>query len=220
LTSETGVGTTVTIAGIYSDRALLRGIALPQVEFDRLFHQDRLQDVFVKLQPGSSPAVAEGAVNRALSSLPGVVARSQKQLADEVSGRVNSILILFYALLALSVLMALLGIVNTLNLSIHERTRELGMLRAMGMTRSQARALIREESLITAAIGSIVGVALGIFLAWVVIRSLSNEGIVFSLPWLQVVGVLVVGLLAGVLAAVLPARRAARLDLLTAIAHE
>ncbi|MDQ6607592.1 MAG: FtsX-like permease family protein, partial [Actinomycetota bacterium] len=220
LIGETGLGKTVTIAGIYSDRALLRGIALPQVEFDQLFHQDRLQDVFVKLQPGSSLVSAEGAVDRALSSLPGVVARSEKQLADEVSGRVNSILILFYALLAMSVLMSLLGIVNTLNLSVHERTRELGMLRAMGMTRSQARLLIRNESMITAAIGSIVGVGLGIFLAWVVIRSLSSEGIAFSLPWLQVVGVLAVGLLAGVLAAAPPARRAARLDLLAAIAHE
>ncbi len=220
LVSETGLRRTVRIAGIYSDRALLRGIALPQIAFDQLFHQDRLQDVFVRLQPGSSVAATEGALNRALSSLPGVVARSEKQLADEVSGRVNSILILFYALLAMSVLLSLLGIVNTLNLSIHERTRELGMLRAMGMTRGQARVLIRNESLITAAIGSIVGVALGIFLAWVVIRSLSSEGIAFVLPWLQVLAVLAVGLLAGVLAAVLPARRAARLDLLAAIAHE
>ena len=220
LVSETGLAQTVKIAGIYSDRALLRGIALPEAQFDRLFHQDRLQDVFVKLAPGSSLADAQSAVNRALSSLPGVVARSEKQLAGEVSGRVNSILILFYALLAMSVLMSLLGIVNTLNLSIHERTRELGMLRAMGMTRQQARRLIRNESLITAAIGSIVGVGLGIFLAWVVIRSLSSEGIDFSLPWLQAVGVLAVGLLAGVLASVPPARRAARLDLLAAIAHE
>jgi putative ABC transport system permease protein len=220
LVSETGLRRTVRIAGVYSDRALLRGIALPETDFDQLFHQDRLQDVFVKLQPGSSVADAEGVLNRALSSLPGVVARSEKQLADEVSGHVNSILILFYALLAMSVLMSLLGMINTLNLSIHERTRELGMLRAMGMTRGQARVLVRDESLITAAIGSIVGVALGIFLAWVVIRSLSSEGIVFALPWLQVVGVLAVGLLAGVFAAVLPARRAARLDLLAAIAHE
>jgi putative ABC transport system permease protein len=220
LTTETGLRKRLTIAGIYSDRALLRGIALPQVEFDQLFHQDRLQNVFVKLAPGSSPVGAEAAVNRTLSSLPGVVARSEKQLADEVSGRVNSVLILFYALLAMSVLMSLLGIVNTLNLSVHERTRELGMLRAIGMTRRQARVLIRNESVITAAIGSLVGVALGIFLAWVVIRSLSSEGIVFSLPWLQVAGVLAVGLLAGVLAAVPPARRAARLDLLAAIAHE
>jgi putative ABC transport system permease protein len=220
LVTETGLRRRVAIAGIYTDKALLRGIALPQVEFDELFHQERLQDVFVKLDPSAGQRVAEDAVNQALSSLPGVVARSEKELSDKVSSRVNSILILFYALLAMSVLMSLLGIVNTLNLSVHERTRELGLLRAMGMTPGQARRLIRNESLITAAIGSIVGIALGIFLAWTVTRSLRNEGIVFSLPWLQVLAVLAVGLLVGVLAAFPPARRAARLDLLAAIAHE
>jgi putative ABC transport system permease protein len=116
--------------------------------------------------------------------------------------------------------MALLGIVNTLNLSVYERTRELGMLRAMGMTARQARILIRNESLITAAIGSIVGVALGVFLAWAVIHSVRDEGIVFSPPWLQVLGVFAVGLASGVVAAQLPARRASRLDVLAAIAHE
>jgi putative ABC transport system permease protein len=133
---------------------------------------------------------------------------------------VNSILILFYALLVLTVVMALLGIVNTLNLSIYERTRELGVLRAMGMTANQARVLIRNEGMITSVIGALVGTALGVFLAWVVIRSLSSEGLVFSPPWLQVVGVFAVGLLAGMLASVPPARRAARLDVLGAIAHE
>jgi putative ABC transport system permease protein len=88
------------------------------------------------------------------------------------------------------------------------------------MTSRQARLLIREESVITAAIGSLVGVALGIFLAWVITRALAGEGIVFSLPWIQVAAVLVVGLLAGMLASIFPARRAARVDVLDAIAHE
>src|SRR5581483_6215620 len=125
--------------------------------------------------------------------------------------RVNGILILLWALLALSVVMSLLGIVNTLNLSVYERTRELGMLRAMGMTGRQARILIRNESLITAVIGSLLGVAVGLVLAWSVIHSVRGEGIAFSPPWLGVVGVV---------AAQLPARRASRLDVLAAIAHE
>ena len=127
---------------------------------------------------------------------------------------------LFYALLAMSVLMALLGIINTLTLSIHERTRELGMLRAVGMTRRQARGLVRDESLLTAAVGTLVGIVLGLVLAWIVTRALSDEGVVFSVPWAQVGLVLVVGLLAGALAAIAPAARAAQLDVLAAIAHE
>jgi putative ABC transport system permease protein len=220
LTTETGLQAPLTVRGIYADRALLRGLALPIVEFEQLFHQQRLQDVFVKLGPGTDRGVAAAALNRALTAFPGVVARSEHQLEDEVVGRVNSILLLFYALLAISVLTALMGIVNTLSLSVHERTRELGLLRAVGMTRRQARLLIRDEAVITAAIGSIVGVALGIFLAWVITRALSSEGVVFSLPWLQVAAVLAMGPVAGAIAAIPPARRAARLDVLEAIAYE
>jgi putative ABC transport system permease protein len=218
--TETGLRTSVTIRGIYKDQALLRGLALPLPAFDALFHQQRLQDVFVKLAPGADRSQAGAALDRALSSFPGVQARSQKQLKDEVSNRVNSVLVLFYALLAMSVLMSLLGIVNTLTLSVHERTRELGMLRAVGMTRGQTRTLIRDESVITAAIGALVGLLLGVFFAWIMTRALTSEGIVFAIPWGQVALLLALGLLAGVIAAAPPARRAAKLDLLAAIAHE
>ncbi len=220
VTTETGLRTTVTVAGIYRDRALLRGFALPLTQFDQIFDQEQLAAVFVKLAPGANVVAAGAAIRAGLRVFPGVVARSQKQLRDQVSGRVNSILVLFYALLAMSVLMALLGIVNTLTLSIHERTRELGMLRAVGMTPDQARSLIRDESVITAAIGTIVGIALGLALAWIITRALSDQGIVFEVPWPQVGLVLVLGLLAGVLAAIAPASRAARIDVLTAIAHQ
>jgi len=219
-TTETGRRRTVTVRGIYTDRALLGGFALPIEGFDAIFHQSRLQEVFVKLAPGADGAAAGTALDKALGAFPGVLARSERQLQDQISGRVNSILLLFYALLAMSVLMALLGIVNTLTLSIHERTRELGLLRALGMTARQSRVLIRDESVITAALGSVVGVLLGLFFAWVITRALSSEGIVFAVPWLQVVGLLAVGLLAGVVASLLPASRAARIDVLGAISHE
>jgi putative ABC transport system permease protein len=116
--------------------------------------------------------------------------------------------------------MSLLGIVNTLSLSLHERTRELGMLRALGMTPEQTRVLIRDESIITAALGAIAGVVLGVLLAWIVTLALAGDGVVFAVPVLQVLGLLVLGLAAGVLASVLPARRAVRLDVLAAIAQE
>ncbi|MGI8428602.1 MAG: ABC transporter permease [Solirubrobacteraceae bacterium] len=220
VTTETGKRMTVAVRGIYADRALLRGFALPRATFDRLFHQPRLQEVFVKLAPGADRVQAGAALSSALAAFPGVVARSEKQLEGEVAGHVDSILVLFYALLAMSVLMSLLGIANTLTLSIHERTRELGVLRAVGMTSAQARTLIRDESVITAAIGSLAGVVLGLFLAWVVTRALPDQGVLFTVPWLQVAGLLVLGLLAGVVAGLPPAARAGRINILEAISHE
>lgn len=220
ITSDTGLKSTVVVRGIYKDQALLRGFALPRTAFDQIFHQPRLSAVFVKLSPAANPVTSSASLDQALRQFPGVVARSQKQLRDEVGGRVNRILVLFYALLAMSVLMALLGIVNTLTLSIHERTRELGLLRAIGMTPRQAKAMIREESVITAAMGTLAGVVLGVFFAWVVTRALASEGVAFSLPWVQVLIVIAIGLTAGIVAAVSPARRAARIDVLSAIADE
>lgn len=220
LTTETGVRTDVTVAGIYRDQSLLRGFVLPLTQFDQLFHQQQLEAVFVKLGPGASTASAQAALNRGLQPFPGVVARSQEQLRQQAGNRANSVLLLFYGLLGMSLVMALLGIVNTLSLSIHERRRELGLLRAVGMTSEQARGMIRAESLITAAIGTFVGIVVGLALAWIVSRSLMSEGIVFAVPWLQLGLLLVLGLLAGVLAAIIPAGRAARLDVLAAIAHE
>jgi putative ABC transport system permease protein len=220
LTTETGLRTQVSVAGIYRDQALLRGFALPLAEFDQIFHQHELAAVFVKLAPGANQQAAGAAIRQGLGAFPGVVARSQAQLRNQITGHVNKILLLFYALLAMSVLMALLGIVNTLTLSIYERTRELGLLRAVGMTPGQAREMVRDESMITAAIGTLVGIALGLALAWIITRALTDQGIVFSVPWPQVGVLLVLGLLAGVLAALPPAARAARLDILAAIADE
>ena len=220
MTTETGLQSIVTVRGIYRDQALLQGFVLPLSAFNRIFHQPRLQAVFVKLSPGSNVAGAATVLAGTLKPFPGVVARSKQQVETEVGSRVNSVLALFYALLALVVGMSLLGIVNTLKLSLHERTRELGMLRALGMTPEQMRVLIRDESFITAALGAIAGVILGVLLAWIVTLSLAGDGVVFALPVVQVLALLALGLLAGVVASVIPARRVARLDVLDAISHE
>jgi len=220
MTTETGLQSTLTVRGIYRDQALLQGYVLPISFFARIFHQPRLQAVFVKLAPGTGEAGAATQLTEALRQFPGVVARSRQQVQTVVGSRVNSVLALFYALLALVVGMSLLGIVNTLSLSLHERTRELGMLRALGMTPEQTRVLIRDESFITAALGAIAGVVLGVLLAWIVTLALAGDGVVFALPVLQVIGLLALGLLAGVIASVLPARRAIRIDVLEAIAQE
>jgi putative ABC transport system permease protein len=123
-------------------------------------------------------------------------------------------------MLTLAVFVSIFGMVNTLVLSVYERTREIGMLRAIGMTRRQVRRMIRQESVITALIGAALGLPLGIFLAALVNTALSEYDVRFAVPWLQLVILTIVAVVIGILAAIMPARRAARLDPLQAIAYE
>ena len=127
---------------------------------------------------------------------------------------------MLYVLLAFSVIVSLFGMVNTLVLSVFERTRELGMLRTIGMTRRQARRMIRHESVITALIGAALGLPLGIFLAALVTQALSQYDVGLSIPASELVLFTVVAILAGIAAAVVPARRAARLNVLDALHYE
>ena len=139
---------------------------------------------------------------------------------DKEDQEIQQFLLLLYVLLALSVIISLFGMVNTLALSVFERTRELGMLRAVGMTRRQTRRMIRHESVITALIGAALGLPLGIFLAALVTRALGQYDLRFELPVGQLVVLAIVAVIAGLLAAITPARRAAKLDPLTALQYE
>ncbi len=133
---------------------------------------------------------------------------------------IKKILNLLYALLALSVIVSLVGIINTLVLTVYERTREIGMLRAVGMTRRQVRMMIRYESIVTALMGAVLGIAVGVFLAALVTHALSDQGIVFAIPWMQLVYFVLAAIIVGILAAVIPARHAARLNVLRALQYE
>jgi putative ABC transport system permease protein len=133
---------------------------------------------------------------------------------------VQTLVNLFYALLLLAIVISLFGIANTLALSIHERIRELGMLRAIGMTRRQVRSMIRYEAVITALIGGILGMALGVVFAALIAQPLKDEGFTLSYPLVSLALLLVLAALAGVVAAVPPARRASRLDVLEALQYE
>ena len=127
---------------------------------------------------------------------------------------------MFYGLLAMSVIISIFGIVNTLVLSVHERTREIGMLRAIGATRRQLGQMVRYESVITAVIGGVLGTLVGIAMGYVIVTQLGGDGLVFSLPWMQLGVFLVLAVVVGVVAAVLPARRAANTRILEAIQYE
>jgi putative ABC transport system permease protein len=170
--------------------------------------------------PGVNADELAKRADAALKQFPQTDALSIEQFKDKQAQAVNQLLGLVFALLALSVIVALLGIVNTLALSVHERTRELGMLRAVGMSRWQVRRMVTIESVITAGIGAILGTVLGVVFSIIVSRPLADEGFVFVLPigWLIVFFVLAG--IAGVVASIPPARRAAKVDVLRAVTTE
>ena len=132
----------------------------------------------------------------------------------------DSLLAIFMVLLALAVIVSLFGIVNTLVLSIHERTREIGMMRAIGTPRSLVRRIVRYESVITALIGATLGLVVGFILGVVTTVALKDEGFILTIPYVTLIVFAVLAVLAGVLAAIPPARRASRLDVLKALAYE
>ena len=177
--------------------------------------------VLVKKAPGATLAEARSAVDQVLVQYPGVKAMDKAEFTRSVYAPLNQILALVYALLALAVVIALLGIGNTLALSTLERMREIGLLRAVGMTRGQLRGTIRWESVIIAVQGTLIGLVLGVFLGWALMKVLADQGLdVFAVPWPTLAVVVVLAGLAGILAAVLPSRRAAKIDILRAVHAE
>lgn len=163
---------------------------------------------------------SDGDPARALAAFPDTLARSTAAFVDEQLAIMDQLLAIFYVLLALAVIVSLFGIVNTLVLATFERTRELGTLRAVGMTRRQIRRMVRHESVICALIGAVAGMALGLVLAAGVTSAFAEEGLAFAVPVGSLLAFALVAVVAGVLAAVLPARRAARTDVLVALAYE
>jgi putative ABC transport system permease protein len=210
----------LTVRGIYKDDALLGGFAMTGPPFNRIVDQKRVSSILVKTDEGVSVPTVQKRVSQALKAFPEARARSQDELKKENADQVNQLLGLFYALLAMSVIISAFGIVNTLTLSIFERTRELGLLRAVGMTRRDVRRMVRYESVITALFGALLGLVLGLFFAFVVIQALESEGITFSVPIGQIVSLMLFAIVVGIVAAIFPARRASRLDVLRAIAYE
>jgi putative ABC transport system permease protein len=177
--------------------------------------------VFVKKAAGVSPTAARAAVERVAKAYAGTEVFDQEQFKADQGAAVDQVLGLVYALLALAIVIALLGIGNTLALSILERTRELGVLRAVGMTRSQLRSTIRWESVIIAVQGTVLGLAIGVFFGWALVKALADQGIDrFNLPVTSLSFVVVLAAVAGVAAAMPPSRRAAKLNVLRAISSE
>jgi putative ABC transport system permease protein len=177
--------------------------------------------VLINLADGVSVDSGRAAVEQVVGGFAGADVQDRDEYAASYSAQIDQILALVYIMLALAIVIALMGIANTLSLSIHERRRELGLLRAVGVTRAQVRSMVRWESVIIALFGTIGGLGVGVFLGWALVQAAGDENLaLFSLPTTQLVVVLVVGAIAGIVAALRPARRAARLDVLAAIAAD
>ena len=207
--------------GEYRDPVLFTGITVSAAAADGLdIPGDPSVGVVLFDAGADGDAVKQEIADRMEADFPTVQVQSNAEFKEEFEGQIDQLLALLYALLAISLIISLFGIVNALVLSIYERTREIGMLRAIGTTRRQMRAIVRYESIITAVIGGVLGIAIGILFAWVLARGLEDQGIGFTLPVGTLVIFLVLAIVAGVLAAVLPARRAAKLKPLDALHFE
>jgi putative ABC transport system permease protein len=177
--------------------------------------------VFVTAADGVPIDRARDAIVAVARNYPNVDVHNQAEFKQQSIDQVNQILVLVFVLLLLAVIISLFGIVNTLSLSIYERVHEIGLLRAVGMSRAQVRRMIRVEAVIIAVLGAVLGVVIGVVFGWVMQRSLSDVGIDrFAVPYGQLVVFIIAAAILGVGAAVSPARRAARLDVLAAIAYE
>ena len=186
---------------------------LPQQQYDSL--------VMARLAPGADADAARAAIEEALEPYPTAKVRDNAQYKEDQAASVNQVVNLVYALLFLAIVIATIGIVITLMLSIYERTRELGLLRAVGMTQSQMRSSVRWESVIIALIGTALGLVIGLFFGWAVVAALRDEGFTrFAAAPGQLLVIVVVAAVVGVVAGVYPAWRASRLDVLRAIATE
>ena len=208
--------TTVHIGGIYQANALIGSYLVSNSYF--LAHFQNEQPGAVLLRTDGSSGV-DNSVKHAVAGYPNVEVQTRAQFEQAQINSINQLLGLIYALLALAVLIALIGIVNTLMLSVFERTREIGLLRAVGMRRGQVRAMVRSESVILAIFGAIIGIVIGTGMGIALVASLRQQGITdTAVPVVDLVVFLVLSAVLGLVAASWPARRAAKLDVLAAIA--
>ncbi|MFE5083353.1 ABC transporter permease [Streptomyces mirabilis] len=223
LTFTDGKRENFTVRAVYGRSELVGDYVITRAAWAPHRTQDSDSLVAVTFKNGVGTADGKAAVEKVAARYGNPEVQTRDEYARSSAGGIDMMLTLVYALLALAVLIALLGIANTLTLAIHERTRELGLLRAVGQTRAQQRAMVRWESVLVAAFGTAGGLALGAFLGWVLVEAsdgASDSTFAFAIPPVRLVVVALVGLAAGALAGLRPARRAARLDVLRAIATE
>jgi putative ABC transport system permease protein len=222
LLTQTGKRPRFRVVGEFDSKlGVLGNVLVTQAVMARDFDQTQDLTDFVKVEEGASPEQVQALLAKGVElAFPVAEVLNQEELKESREEQINQLVMLVYALLVFAILISLFGIANTLALSIHERRRELGMLRAIGMSRRQVRTMIRYEAVITALIGGILGLVLGLVFATLIAQPLKDEGFTLSYPVGSLLLLMVLAGLAGVLAAILPARRASRLDVLQSLQYE
>lgn len=219
-----GANANFTVGAIFDASDIVSGYVMSRDAWAPHAVQNLDEAVLIELRNGVDIETGKTAVEAVAADFGAPDVQDRQEYVDSVAGNVDMMLGIVYVLLALAIIIALMGIANTLSLSIYERTRELGLLRAVGESRRQLRSMIRWESVIIAIFGTTGGLALGVFLGWALVQAASEGGelvtTTFAAPVGQLLIVLAVGALAGVLAGFRPARRAGQLDILRAIASE
>jgi putative ABC transport system permease protein len=210
----------IRVGGIFKPNALLGSLVVSDAYFLEHFSAPLPVAVLIRTSAGAG-AAGKPVISAALGSFPGLQVQTRAEFEKSQQNKVNQLLGLVYVLLALAILIALIGIVNTLLLSVFERTREIGLLRAVGMRRRQVKAMIRSEAVILSVFGAIIGVLIGTGLGVAFAASLAQQGITYIvIPFSTLLACLVIAAVLGLVAASWPARRAAKLDVLAAIATE
>ena len=209
------------VAAIFSDAAVLGSWVIDHADWDRYMTGDQDWLISVITADGYTAAQARSALESVTADFPQLEVRDQAEFRASQESDINTFLVIVNVFLGISLVIALIGITNTLALSVFERTRELGLLRAVGMSRLQTRRTIRWEGAIVAAFGGIMGAVIGILFAWAAVVVIPDSFISsFAVPWLTLIIYMVVAAVAGLVAAYFPARRASRLNILDAIAYE
>jgi len=216
--SPKGQTYTVVVRGLYDPpeaNPMLADVVVTQKAFDSAYSQPKNSFTFLDAKPGSADAIKHAAKGYGDAKYHTGAAYPKDATKD-----MQVVLAMLYVLLGFSVIVSLFGMVNTMVLSVFERTREIGMLRTIGMTRRQARRMIRHESIITALIGAALGIGLGLFLSGLVTQAVKMEGLPFSVPIQTLAAFTLLAVVAGIGAAVMPARRASKLNVLEALQYE
>ncbi|WP_180685402.1 ABC transporter permease [Streptomyces gossypiisoli] len=218
---EDGKKQQFTVAGVYEGNDMIRGILLDNATLTPHLSDPTDMRVMVKTSDGASDATKDR-LEKALGTNPGIKVQDRKDISNEIASMFTLMLNMLYGLLAMAVIVAVLGVINTLAMSVFERSQEIGMLRAIGLDRKGIKRMVRLESLVISLFGGVLGIGLGVFFGWAAGELLATKTPTYELvlPWARIAVFLLLAATVGVLAALWPARRAARLNMLTAIKSE
>jgi putative ABC transport system permease protein len=208
------------LAAIYDARGLGAGLLVSLDSFTANFTEQFDDQIFIALAEGVTLEAGRVATETVVEPFAGVQVLDQSEFREQTSQQIDQLVLLVFGLLGVSVVIAVVGITNTLTLSVFERTREIGLVRAVGLSRNQLRQSITWESMLIAILGGVLGVTLGLFFAWAVVTALEDDVLFLSVPWGGLALALGAAAVAGVVAALIPAWRAGRRNILEAIAYE